>query len=144
MATLALGIGAHSAVVSLMDAVLLRPLGYLEPERLVCLWGSNPAQNLPVVPASPVGRVIQLDGGGHTVVGILQPEFQFPFGRVEAHRFAITFHSAWRGKAMLEKRDENVGRPSASGRECAHVLRSKRLARSPQRRLTPTSEWRAT
>jgi putative ABC transport system permease protein len=54
MLTLALGMGAATAIFSIVDTVLLKPLPFRDAERLLVIWEKNPSQNRYRMPVAPV------------------------------------------------------------------------------------------
>lgn len=65
VASLAIGIGANSAIFSVVDALLLRPLPYPHPERLAAVWLHSPALGILRDWPSP-GEYIDVQNENHS------------------------------------------------------------------------------
>src|SRR5262245_44978418 len=97
--TLALGIGANTAIFSVVNAVLLRPLPFKEPDRVVMVWerrANSGEANIPISGHEFVGwreqsRVFEqmaiIRGDGFTLTGNGEPE------AINAERVSAEFFS---------------------------------------------------
>src|SRR3954467_6261346 len=65
VASLAIGIGANTAVFSVVNALLLKPLPYPDPDRLAVLWLRSPGINIPQDWPSP-GQFFDVKNENHS------------------------------------------------------------------------------
>jgi putative ABC transport system permease protein len=99
--TLALGIGANTAIFTVVNALLLRPLPYGEPDRLVMVWQDVTARGGPVDEWATPGnfadwrkatnifeRVAAISGWRPTLVGDAEPE-AIPGEQVSSDYFEV-------------------------------------------------------
>ena len=115
IATLALGIGANSAIFSVIDAVLLRPLPFAEPERLVQLaqvWEGrstgvySPQNFLDVVAQAPsFASLSAIDNDDLTMTGRGDPA-RLQGARVSASFFGLLGVRPALGRAFAEEENE--------------------------------------
>jgi putative ABC transport system permease protein len=124
--TLGLGIGANTAIFSVVNAVLLRPLPFKDPDRVVLIWGFLPkfAQTTDKLPSSAPNYLAlasqsqsfehlsafrswswQLTGGG-------EPE-QLQGARVSANFFAAIGASPMLGRQFDAQEDDPNRSPVA-------------------------------
>jgi putative ABC transport system permease protein len=141
--TLALGIGANTAIFSVVDAVLLRPLPYPAPEQLVRVWGKNARQagqlqtvSLPdYLDWSRENKVFErmgaftFVGGSGNLVGPFEGTERVSGLRVTANLFPLLGANVALGRLFLPE-DEQAG--AAPVVLLSHRLWSTRFGSNPQ------------
>jgi predicted permease len=121
--TLALGIGANTAIFTVVNAALLRGLPYRDSERLVHLWETTPRKDFSQREASYPdfldwrenqafeGVAAYAGGSGMTLTGRGTPE-RIPATLVSANFFTALGVEALRGRAFLPEEDQASAAPT--------------------------------
>ncbi|HTA68803.1 MAG TPA: ABC transporter permease [Bryobacteraceae bacterium] len=119
IATLALGIGANTAIFSVVDGVILRPLAYRESQRLVVIHEMVPkfANLAPLIPvnamhflewrktSSSFSEMALLGGMTFNLTGSGEPE-RIPAARVSPSLFPMLGVQARLGRTFLNEEDQ--------------------------------------
>jgi predicted permease len=90
VASLAIGIGANSAIFSVVDALLLRPLPYPHPDRLAAVWLHSPGIGILRDWPSP-GQFVDIQNQSHSFdqMAIAQSRTFTLTGREQPERIAV-------------------------------------------------------
>jgi predicted permease len=120
--SLAIGIGANSAIFSVTNALLLRPLQYRDADRLAILWNRSPGLNIEQDWFSP-GQYLDVKtqntvfeqvaisiGGSFNLTGQSGPE-HVDGARVSSSFFPLLGGSSMLGRVFLPEEDE-PGKPA--------------------------------
>jgi predicted permease len=122
--SLAIGIGANTAIFSVTNALLIRPLPYPNPGRLTILWLRSPGINIPQDWPSP-GQYIDIKTQNHVfdetaiaigddfnLTGLADPE------RIEGMRTSSSLLQMLGGKPLLGRlllpEDDVPGKPAVA------------------------------
>jgi putative ABC transport system permease protein len=120
--TLALGIGANTAIFSVVNALMLRPLPYPDPERLVWVEVNNGANTGGHVRCAQfldwqeqsrtLESIAQIEGVGRTLTGEGEPE-RVEVGRITAGFFTVLgVQSLAKGRNFIPAEDRPGGERS--------------------------------
>jgi predicted permease len=92
--SLAIGIGANTAIFSVVNAVLIKPLPYPDPDRLAVLWLRSPGINIPQDWPSP-GQFVDVQNENHSFeeMSISQGRSGTLLGLSEAERVEVLLTS---------------------------------------------------
>src|ERR1700683_4589919 len=96
--TLGLGIGATTAIFSVVDAVLWKPLPFRDPQRLLVIWEKNPAHHRYRMVVAPANyRDWQSAGSLEGVAALVDVHLSLiagPNGAVEPEEMRVEMISA--------------------------------------------------
>ena len=117
---LALGIGANTAMFSVVNAILLRPLPFPESDRLAMIWQTNPEvtkMGFPLAPTSvpdfmdwraqgkSFSEISAIEGWSSNLTGTDEPE-RLEGARVSANLFSLLHVQPILGRAFAEGEDQ--------------------------------------
>ena len=136
---LALGIGANTAIFSVVNTVLLNPLPYKNADRLVGVWENNPQKGIDISPMPPADFVDFRDqnsvfeqmaysrDGQYILTGMGEPE------AIWAYRFSANFFDVMGVAPMLGRTfTEEEDKPGANKVVVlSHKLWQRRFGGSP-------------